>query len=151
MLLYRKEKKETLTLLKEQLHVMLGSSTSKVELLGITCNQTQQNFVDDIFFVHGSVGWCGFLRWLSPIFDWLLVGYVHSQTTHVMLRTGLVTVLDHRPEQCKYQRMERQQKDLEPGGEQASLIPLTVAVLLPSLTGGRASPSHGSAVLSGVM
>lgn len=28
---------------------MLGSSTSKVELLGITCNQTQQNFIDDIF------------------------------------------------------------------------------------------------------
>lgn len=30
---------------------MLGSSTSKVELLCTTCNQTQQNVIDDIFFV----------------------------------------------------------------------------------------------------
>lgn len=49
MVVYREEKKETLTLLKEQLHVMLGSSTSKLEPLSITCNQTQQNFTDDIF------------------------------------------------------------------------------------------------------
>lgn len=122
MLVYREEKKETLTLLKEKLHVLLGSSTSKVELLSITCNQTQQNFIDDIF----CVWFCGMMMWFLQMalsHFWLTVSrlYASSYPDNSRDAEDTLTGLDHRPEQCKYQRMERQQKDLGAGGEQAPL------------------------------